>query len=76
MKIFENGVGYIVLLLLIVAQCTIRVNYLAGQFMYLGANLLSVTRCFILKRQKADKVKDVCCTAITVGLIIMFMFMK
>lgn len=74
MGFFENGAGYIVLLLLIVAQCTVRVNYIAGQFLYLGANLLSFTRCFILKRQKADKVKEICCTAITIGLIIMFAF--
>lgn len=74
MRVFENGIGYIVLLLLIVAQCVIRVNYLAGQGMYLIANLLSLTRCFVLRRQKADKVKDICCTAITMGLIILFIF--
>ena len=74
MRFFENCAGYLVLFLLIVAQCVIRVNYLGGQLLYLIANLLSLSRCFALKRQRADKVKDISCTAITVGLIVLFLF--
>lgn len=69
MKFFENAAGYIVLALLIIAQCVIRASYAGGQFLYLAANVLSVSRCFALKRQRADKVKDICCTAITIGLL-------
>lgn len=76
MKFFENTAGYIVLALLIIAQCTIRVSYIGGQYLYLAANLLSLTRCFALKREKADKVKDTVCTAITAGLIILFIFQR
>lgn len=69
MKFFESGAGYLVLVLLIIAQCVIRVSYVGGQFLYLAANFLAVSRAFVLCRPKADKVKDVACTAITIGLL-------
>ena len=72
MKFFENNAGYIVLVFLIVAQCVIRQTYAGGQLLYLAANLLSVCRCFVLDRPRADKVKDICCTAITLGLLGMY----
>ena len=72
MKFFENTAGYIVLALLIIAQCVIRVSYAGGQFLYLAANILALARCFILRRQRADKVKDISCTAITIGLLAMY----
>lgn len=68
---FENTAGYIVLALLIVGQCVIRSSYIGGQFVYFAANILSVTRAFTLDRPRADKVKDICCTAITTGLILL-----
>ena len=67
-KIFEL-LNYLVLMMLIVGQCTVGSNFLIGQSVYLGANLISVSRCFILKRPIADKVKDCSCLAITCGLI-------
>lgn len=72
MKFFENTAGYIVLALLIIAQCVIRVSYAGGQFLYLAANIIAVVRCFALRRQRADKVKDISCTAITIGLLAMY----
>lgn len=75
MKFFENTAGYLVLAILIIAQCIIRVSYAGGQFLYLAANLLSVARCFVLNRQRADKVKDISCTAITIGLLGMYFLM-
>lgn len=69
MKFFENTAGYLVLAILIIAQCVIRVSYAGGQFLYLAANILAVARCFVLNRQRADKVKDISCTAITIGLL-------
>ena len=71
-KFFENTAGYIVLALLIIGQCVIRSSYVGGQFVYFAANILSVTRAFTLDRPRADKVKDICCTAITTGLILLF----
>ena len=69
MKFFENTAGYIVLALLIIAQCVIRVSYAGGQFLYLAANILALVRCFVLRRQRADKVKEISCLAITIGLL-------
>lgn len=72
MKFFEGTAGYMVLGFLILAQCIVRVSYPAGQFLYLTANLLAVTRCFALNRPRADKVKDISCLAITLGLLGMY----
>ena len=63
--------NYLVLILLIAGQCVVKADFLIGQFVYLGANILSFSRCFVLKRPVADKVKDGCCLGITCGLIIM-----
>ena len=69
-KLFEN-LNYIVLMGLIIAQCVIGKWYLVGQGIYLFCNIISVTRSIVLKRPKADKIKDFSCTAITIGLILM-----
>lgn len=68
-KVFENF-QFIVLGLLILGQCTVGSNFFVGQFVYLCANAISLTRCFALRRPVADKVKDACCLGITAGLII------
>ena len=68
-KFFEN-MCYVVLIGLIVAQCVIGKWYLVGQGLYLLCNVIQVTRDFVLTRARADKVKDIACTAITIGLIL------
>lgn len=67
-KLFEN-LNYFVLILLIVGQCTIGANWVVGQCIYLVANLISVSRCWILGRPVADKIKDCACLGITLGLL-------
>lgn len=67
-KFWEN-LQFVTLILLIVGQCTIGSMFYVGQGAYLIANLISVTRCFVLKRPMSDKIKDICCTAITIGLL-------
>jgi hypothetical protein len=67
-KIVEN-LQYIVLILLIVAQCTVGPWFLLGQSLYLAANVISVARSFYLERPTADKTKDCACLAITLGII-------
>ena len=62
--------NYIILISLIIGQCVVKSSFLIGQFIYLFANVLSFTRCFILKRPVADKIKDGCCLGITTGLIL------
>lgn len=69
-KLFEN-LNYVVLIGLIIGQCIIGRWYLLGQCTYLLCNLISTTRSFVLKRPKADKIKDCSCTAITIGLILL-----
>ena len=69
-KLFEN-LNYVVLMGLIIAQCVIGRWYLIGQGIYLFCNVISVTRSIVLKRPKADKIKDFSCTAITIGLILL-----
>ena len=73
-KIFEN-LQFVTLVLLIVGQCTVGSNFYVGQFIYLGANIVATIRNFVLKRAVADKVKDICCLAITIGLIL-FNFLR
>ena len=68
-KFFEL-INYLVLMLLITAQCTVGSSFYIGQSIYLSANILAVTRTFILKRPIADKVKDSAMLGITVGLIL------
>lgn len=68
-KFFEN-LQYMVLAGLIIAQCVIGGNFYLGQGIYLAVNILSVARCFALERATSDKVKDISCTAITIGIIL------
>lgn len=68
-KVVEN-LQFMTLALLIIGQCTVGANFWVGQSAYLIANIISVFRCFVLERPKSDKVKDACCLAITLGLMI------
>ena len=63
--------NYLVLISLITAQCVVKADFLIGQFIYLFANGISFSRCFVLGRPVADKVKDGCCLGITTGLVVM-----
>lgn len=73
--VMENA-QYVVLFSLIIAQCVVGKNFFLGQGIYLLANLISTVRCFVLKRPNADKIKDVACLAITLGLIIFNLLVK
>ena len=68
-KIFEN-LQFVVLVGLIIGQCTVGSNFYFGQGIYLVCNVISTTRNFVLNRALADKVKDLCCLGITAGLIL------
>lgn len=72
-KIFEN-LQFVVLVGLIVGQCTVGSNFYFGQGIYLACNLISTSRNFVLNRALADKVKDLCCLGITIGLILFNLF--
>ena len=63
---------YISLALCLIAQIIIGGNYIAGQSLYLIANLIGVFRTFTMKRPVPDKVKDSCFLAVTIGLIVLY----
>lgn len=67
---FWDNMGYLILVLLLVGQITVGWAFFIGQGAYLIGNLINVVRDFKLDRPKADKVKNICFTAITIGLII------
>ena len=67
-----NRTVYLVLALTILGQMIVRVDYLWGQSAWLIANVLTVVRDFALDRPAADKVKNSCMLAITIGLIALF----
>ena len=68
MKMFLLGMLVMYLGTSIVTLLVGSLFYL-GQGFYLAANLISVFRCFALDRPVSDKVKDVVCLAITIGLL-------
>lgn len=68
---FITQLQYLTLIMLVAGQIVTKQSFLVGQFIYLGANLISVFRCFALDRPKSDTVKDASCLGITVGLIIL-----
>lgn len=73
-KFFEN-LQYAVLAGLIIAQCVIGSDFYIGQFIYLLCNTTSVIRNYVLDRPLADKVKDWCCTGVTIGIILFNYFL-
>ena len=72
--IFTN-LQYLVLIGLLVAQSVVGANFYVGQFIYFGANVIAVTRNFVLYRPLPDKVKDCSCLGVTVGLILFNFFL-
>jgi hypothetical protein len=45
-----------------------------GQLAFLACNVLALWRCFALNRPTADKVKDMACLALTLGLLLLKFF--
>lgn len=55
----------------ILGQIIIGGSYLLGQGVWLAANVLALTRDFVLLRPAADKIKNACLTALTLGLVLL-----
>lgn len=62
--------GYIALGLLIVGQVTIGFSFWVGQVAYLVADIIVTIRCFAVKQEISDKVKNIALTAICIGVMI------
>ena len=70
--IFWECVGYISLALCIFGQITVGYTYIPAQMVYLCANILSLVRSISIKLPKANIIKDITFTAITFGLIVIY----
>ncbi len=67
-----NRTVYLVLALTILGQIIVRGSYIWGQAAWFIANVLTLVRDFALDRPAADKVKNSCMLAITIGLITLY----
>lgn len=66
---FWEIVGYTTLALCIFGQITVGYFYIVAQIAYLIANIFGVIRDFALDLPRANKVRDIVFTAITLALI-------
>ncbi|MBQ0125429.1 MAG: hypothetical protein KBS59_03790 [Clostridiales bacterium] len=71
---FWEMVGYITLALCVFGQITIGWMYIVAQIAYLTANSLGVIRDVALRLPRANLVRDIVFTAITLGLIVVKIF--
>ena len=67
------NLAYVAIALTVIGQVTVGQNFYLGQIAYLVANIVNCTRDVILKRPKADKIKNFTFLGITVGLIVLQM---
>lgn len=67
-KIWEN-LALFCLALTIFGQVTIGASFILGQGVWFVANVITLTRDFILHRPAQDKIKNAALTAITAGII-------
>lgn len=78
-KLWKNNtfweiVGYSTLALCIFGQIAVGYLYMVAQVAYLVANVFSVVRDFALNLPRANKVRDVVFTGITLALIVIKIF--
>lgn len=78
-KLWKNNtfweiVGYSTLALCIFGQIAVGYIYMVAQVAYLVANVFSVVRDFALDLPRANKVRDVVFTGITMALIAIKIF--
>ena len=65
-------IGYVLLAGLVIGQVTIGYWYLFAQFVYLICNVTNVVRDFAQNMPTSYKVKDICFSALTLSLIIIW----
>ena len=65
---------YTAIALTVIGQITVGWNFYVGQGGFLVANILYLVRDIKLERPKSEITKDVIFTAITIGLIVVFLF--
>ena len=65
-------IGYVLLAGLVIGQVTIGYWYLFAQFVYLICNVTNVVRDFAQNMPTSYRVKDICFSALTLALIIIW----
>ena len=65
-------VGYITLILCVIGQITVGYMYIFAQILYLLANIFGVIRDLALNLPKANLIKDIVFTGITIALLIIY----
>lgn len=70
--LFWEIIGYLTLALCVFGQIAVGYIYVTAQIAYLVANALSLIRSIALHLPKANIVKDVVFTAITLSLIVIY----
>lgn len=68
---FMVNVAYASIALTVIGQVTVGSNFYIGQVAYLVANIVNCTRDIILRRPRADKIKNFTFLGITAGLIVL-----
>ena len=72
--ILWETIGYITLLLCVIGQITVGWYFILAQSLYLLANIIGVIRDIALKLPRANLVRDIVFTGITIALIIIRIF--
>lgn len=67
---FFTNLAYFAIVVTVIGQCTVGVNFFFGQFAYLVANIVNCARDIVLKRPRADKIKNFTFLGITIGLML------
>lgn len=72
-KVWEE-MQLLVLALTIIGQCIVGGFFIIGQSLWCVANTIALIRDFKLQRPYADKVKNATMLAITIGIIVGYLF--
>lgn len=72
---FFTNLAYLAIALTVIGQCTVGSSFYIGQTAYLIANIVNCTRDIVLKRPRADKIKNFTFLGITIGLML-FNYLK
>ncbi len=63
--------AYVSIILTVIGQCTVGTAFYVGQGAYLLANIINCARDVVLRRPRADKIKNFTFLGITMGLILL-----
>lgn len=65
-------IGYISLAMCVSGNLIVGYLYIIAEWLFLASNLIATFRCFYLNQPKADKIRNIVFTAMTIGLLILY----